>query len=709
MGRNLRDLGLGAQAGGNSFTEIVKKAQAAEAEQDRVEALEKAKAEEEKAATATAEPTPKKTITIDGPIKGASKYTPPQGPTEEQLAALQETVDKSIAESKKAKSIKDEAETWGAKATHVGQASEKDLAELPEAKEMAESPDGPKTAEPNLASALFDKLEAHHAHLTSVLKNLPALLRAHGAGTIHFGAVHDHAATLLENGGVADNIEPEFHKLRAQRDELLNDPQRQADAAELRKLSQERELDDPANDKDYWTDAKKSKQLERRSARRDRIDELTSKLALRRVGSTADTEKAKEIGRKMTLLARQGRTGVPKHIQELTVNIPSDLAALKQKMEKIRSGGAFLDDDPSVNHPKIDEFADRLNSINKSINANIKNTVKFAAEDANYGTRFGALLGKVKNVFGTDLSPVSFNHIKWQGKALSKEKPGQSWRQHTERHPEWRIGEITESGKPPLTEDDVTSKLGHMWGPAGKDIIGKRTKQRTQVRISPETAKKLIKSGDSDERELGQRMSTLIKDYNSGNSARYTTDQLPAYLQPTSGKYGSGVRQIKGEGDVEDAKAQILKQTMYPFTASQVKLQQERSDKASGIYVAPRGATPRSGRVVSDEAKVSKVAANAARARVRSDAELTEATEGAKKALTTYDKAGNTRKLDPNHANIINSYPDVAAEVEAHVKKHTEALGRAYDAIRSGVKVAKEDRQILGQNGILEAQRRAKL
>jgi hypothetical protein len=204
-------------------------------------------------------------------------------------------------------------------------------------------------------------------------------------------------------------------------------------------------------------------------------------------------------------------------------------------------------------------------------------------------------------------------------------------------------------------------------------------------------------------------MKTLINDYNAGNSARYTVDQLPAHLQPTGGKYGSGTRRITGEGDVEDARDQILKQTMYPFTAAQVALQQARSDNASGVYVAPRNGAVRSPRVVAEEGKVSKVSAQAARSRVRSDNELTEAIEAAKKTLTTYDKKGNVKRLHPSHANIIASVPEAANEVENHVKTHIESMGRAVSSIQAGTKVPQEDRKVLGQNGILEAQRRAKL
>ena len=622
--------------------------------------------------------------------------------------------------------ISAEVNGWGAAPTSPGQWTPKTLAETSEVKEMEASPDGPKNAPASLASELMDRLEAHHAALTSFLKNLPDQLRAHAQHSPYFGPAHEHFAKQLEVGKTQGETtsfgKSDREALREKRD-LIENSEPSGSKFELRKRNAI--LDQNFAAMTYG------------EAGRSYIQDVPvtgpiMEKSLKRKGTALES-----INKQITEADRAARV-LPSHIKSLTIDLPSRLGQLKEKMNDIRENGVFQTDDPGVNHKAIMDIADSLSTINNSINSSIMAGTKAAIDDTFKGTGL-SLQKKFKNFLGTSIHKKIFDHVKWMGKNLTQRDPGETWRWHEEPNSDWIVGAKPDNltrilkglaTKQGLSRDDVLSKRGHIWGLSSKDAFGRRTGKREQIEISQENAEALRASKDADKsgrtaRDLGNHMLRIIKDYNAGNTAKYRMWELPAEWQPTSGKEGSGTRRITGSGD---PKAQIAEQALYPYTEEAAETLEKRTKPievvgedgtvtrvaagTGGVFVKGTKNKPaRSQRVVAGEAAVSRVARATALGRVKALSGIAGAVARAKKAGTTYDEDGNTQPISKEDSALLDANPESLVEVYNHVRGHQQLIEKHVDTVKTQGRnaIPKEDRKILGPSGMAEVNRRAKL
>jgi hypothetical protein len=234
--------------------------------------------------------------------------------------------------------IQGEIDSWGGAPTSPGQWTPTTLAETKEAKEIAASPEGPETPPANLASVLMDKLEAHHADLTRLLKNLPDQLRAHAQHSPYFGPAHDHFANQLESRGEVTSFgQSDRDALREKRD-LIEQSEPTGSKHEIRQRNAILERNYAAMTygeagSSYIQDVPAGpimqKSLERKAS------------ALKDINAQISAEDVTSM------------KNVPSHIQALTVGLPARLGALKAKMNEIRENGTFKTDDPKVNHKAV--------------------------------------------------------------------------------------------------------------------------------------------------------------------------------------------------------------------------------------------------------------------------------------------------------------------------------------------------------------------
>jgi hypothetical protein len=679
--------------------------------------------------------TPKKRSTVDitksvtPSMSEIMKMIQPGAPKAEKSTELQGVT----ATREQMRDITGEVNGWGAEPSSPGQWGKKKVAETDEAKQMEASPEGPANSDPELASSLMDKLEAHHSYLTNLLKGLPEQLRAHAQHSPYFGPAHSLFADQLDTRGEASFDKPDRLSLREKRDMIENSIPSGSKHL-LRKRAAVLAQNFAAMT--YRTPVEGVSGLSQPDdAARSYIQDVP--------GTGREGRKAEALSEinKQISAADFAAKDAPAHIRALTVDLPVRLAQLKSKMNDIRQGGSFLSDNSAVNHKAIMDIADSLSTINNSINSNIATGTKAAINQTFAGTGL-ILQNKFKNFLGTSLHSKIFEHIKWQGKNLSQKQPSETWRNHVEPHPDWVVGadpnNLTRilkglATKKGLTQDQVMSKPGHIWGLHGKDAFGRRTtsQPREQIQITPENAKALQNSKDADQsgvaaRDLGNRMRNIINDYNAGNTARYNMYTLPPEWQPTGGKGGSGTRRIVGSGDVKEQRAQ---QDLYPLTEEAVTAQEEREKPivavnaetgeetraragTGGVYVKPvKKKAARSQRAMGSEIALGKVSREAAINSVKTMTNLAKVVERAKKAGTTYDKDGNTKPISEADSKILQSSPDALNEVFTHVKTHQDLIQKHAETIRTQGKEAipQEDRISLGFSGLREAHRRAAL
>ena len=642
--------------------------------------------------------------------------------------------------------ISAEVNGWGAAPTSPGQWTPKTLAETSEVKEMEASPDGPKNAPASLASELMDRLEAHHAALTSFLKNLPDQLRAHAQHSPYFGPAHEHFAKQLEVGKTQGEIttfgKSDREALREKRDLIaasipggsVHGIRSAAMDQNLAGLTYRTPLDNtiikgfelPSVVGNY-TDIPTTSELQQQL-----------RIATRRPGRAAKKQEALASIDTQIAEADRAARALPSHIKSLTIDLPSRLGQLKEKMNDIRENGVFQTDDPGVNHKAIMDIADSLSTINNSINSSIMAGTKAAIDDTFKGTGL-SLQKKFKNFLGTSIHKKIFDHVKWMGKNLTQRDPGETWRWHEEPNSDWIVGAKPDNltrilkglaTKQGLSRDDVLSKRGHIWGLSSKDAFGRRTGKREQIEISRENAEALRSSKDADKsgrtaRDLGNHMLRIIKDYEAGNTAKYRMWELPAEWQPTSGKEGSGTRRITGSGD---PKAQIAEQALYPYTEEAAETLEKRTKPievvgedgtvtrvaagTGGVFVKGTKNKPaRSQRVVGGEAAVSRVARTTAVGRVKELSGIAGAVARAKKAGTTYDEDGNTQPISKEDGALLDANPEALVEVYNHVRGHQQLIEKHVDTVKTQGRnaIPKEDRKILGPSGMAEVNRRAKL
>jgi hypothetical protein len=634
--------------------------------------------------------------------------------------ATPKVTETTTATPEQMKDVAAEVTGWGAEPRNPGQWTPKKVAETPEAKEMEESPEGPSNPPKELASVLMDRLEAHHAHLTSVLKSLPDQLRWHAQQSPYFAPSHSLFADQLETNGEAGLDKPDRLALREKRDLIANSL--------------------PGGTK--FEVRKRARVIDQNFAASTYGDVGTS-YAQEVPKTSRDANKSaalKGIYGEIQRADIDSMLNVPAHIKALTVDLPSRLGKIKEQMNEIRENGVFQSDDPAVNHKAIMDIADSLSTINNSINSSIKTGTKNAIQDTFSGTGLSLIPSKFKNFFGTNLHSKTFEHIKWMGKKLTQKQDGMAYRAHSEPHPEWtpnvNVMPNLFNGKKvtkPLGKDDVMSKLGHIWGLHGKNKFGKRTtdQPREQIEITPENIAKYRDSKEADEsgvtaRDLGNHMARIVKDYNNGDTAKYKTHELPAHWQPTSGKGGSGTKNIKGSEDPMAARAQ---QDMYPMSEEAVEAQEKRSkpieitDSETGETVrVPAGTggvfvkgtkkkAARSQSILSKEASTSKVARTAAVGAVKRMTKLAQAAERVKEIGTTYDKDGNTGTFAPEDTELLKANPETRDEVFNHIRTHKQLIEKHAVTIREQGKAAipQEDRKFLGASGMAEAHRRANL
>ena len=296
----------------------------------------------------------------------------------------------TIASPEVMKDVASEVNGWGAEPRSPGQFSPKKVAETDEAREMAESPEGPKNPPRELASVLMDKLEAHHAHLTSVLRGLPEQLRYHGQQSPYFGPAHSLFADQLETGGEAGLDKPDRESLREKRD-LIASSQPNASKFELRRRARITEQNFAASS--YTNESPvipfantpirgvAAPTLTERSADSDGVAQ----------SYIQDVPEDARVGKKSAALRGvygeidradlDALKNVPAHIRALTVDLPTRLGKIKQQMKEVREDGVFKGDNPAVNHKAIMDIADSLSVINNSINSNIATGTKNAIKD----------------------------------------------------------------------------------------------------------------------------------------------------------------------------------------------------------------------------------------------------------------------------------------------------------------------------------------
>lgn len=628
------------------------------------------------------------------------------------------------ASKEQMRDIANEVTGWGSEPSSPGQWTPKTLENTDEVKEMAASPEGPKTPPSQLASVLMDKLEAHHAHLTQLLKTLPENLRSHAQHSPYFGPAHDHFANQLESRGAVSSFDKSDRDALREKRELIERSPLGGSKFEIRRRNAMIDQNFAAT---TYGEAGRS-YIQDVPAGPTTLDSIARR-----------KEALSNINEQIKQADAAGRNA-PAHIQSLTVDLPSRLAALKNEMNEIRENGVFQTDDPGINHKAILDIADKLSTINNSINSSIMAGTKSAINDTFSGTGL-SLQNKFKNFFGSSIHKKTFDHIKWMAKGLSQAQPGQTWRDHSEPHPDYTAGvqpnNLTRvlkglSTTKGLTMDEVMSKRGHIWGLQGKDEFGYRRKgnPREQLQINEENARTLLNSNDADEsgltaKDLGRKMLNIIKDYNAGNTAKYQMYKLPAEWQPTSGKYGSGTSRIRGSGDT---RAQRTKQDLFSYTTEAVEKQEKRAkpietvDAEGNVVRAPVGTggvfvkgtknkAPRSQAAMSREVNLGKVSREAAIGKVKEMSTIAGAVERAKAAGTTYDKEGNTKPISEEDSKLLAASPESMVEVYNHVRAHQQLIEKHVDTVKNQGRnaIPKEDRKILGPSGMAEVNRRAKL
>lgn len=635
----------------------------------------------------------------------------------------EDTTPKVFASQAQMQDVAAEINNGAGEATRPGQYSPTQVKETPEAKEMEASPEGPTNPPVELASYLMDRLESHHAHLTHVLKTLPDQLRAHGDQSPYFGPAHHLFADKLQTDGEAGLDKPDRLALREKRDLIASSPVGGSNY-EIKKRN-------AILDQNYaamtYSDAP--------SVKSSYIQDVPSG------GPIADKSLAR---RGAALLNTYGEISsadstamqnVPAHIKALTVGLPSRLGALKVAMDEARSNGTFANDDPSKNHKAIMDFADSLNQINNSINSSIASGTRSAIKDTFSGTGMKVLPERFKNFFGTNIHKGVLKHLKWMGKGLSQKQPGESWRNHSEPHPDWVVGEqpnltnvLRGLFKKGLKKEQVMSKPGHVWGMIEKDKFGHRVKggNREQIQISKENGDKLRASNEADQtgvasRDVGNHINRIIKDYNNGDTAKYSAYELPSEWQPTSGRGGSGSSRLKGSGDV---KVQRANQDLYPYTEEAVEEQEKRSKPivlpdgtrvpagTGNVFVkGTKKKVVRSQNVLGKEATVSGTSRRAAIGKVKELTGLAKVIARAKTAGTTYDKNGETKPFSDADAEVLSANPDATLDVFTHIRNHQQLIEKHATTIREQGKetIPQEDRKFLGASGMAEAHRRANL
>lgn len=649
---------------------------------------------------------------------------------------------------------------WAGQPSYPGHFGKNAVAETSEAKEMDESPDGPKDPPANLPSVLMDKLEAHHAHLTNVLRTLPAAIRSHAAHSGYFSPAHELFAQQLETGGAASFEKSDRDSLREKRD-LIAGSQPNASKFEIRRRGRMAEQNDAIVRQNvaatsYGDQAPvvpfarplapgvAAPAITRRTEDSNNVVQSYMQDTLEVPENARAENQRRALSDIDTRIADADKAArnVPSHIASLTVHLPKALADLKAKMNSIRENGTFVNDDPSVNHKAVMDIADGLSTINNSINSSIKTGTKNAIKETFAGTGLSKIPASFNNFFGTNIHSKVLAHIKWMGKNLTQRKDSESWRNHSEPHPEWvenaNIDNLENvlkglKVKEGLSKDQLMSKRGHIWGMRGKTLGERdiRSGPREQLEVTPENARRLKNSREVDSsgvraRDLGLRMERIIRDYNNGDTAKYTLHEQEPHWQATFGKEGSGTSRIKGSGDPT---VQRAAQDLYPYSKEAVEQQEARSkpivvtDSETGeetrvaagtgrVYVkGTKKKVPRSQGVLGSEAAVSRTSRAAAVRGVQKSTDLAAIAERLKKQGTTYDKTGATKPFSKEDVEALKADPAVETDVYSHIRTHQQLIEKHASTIRNSSKddIPQEDRRFLGASGLREAHRRAAL
>jgi hypothetical protein len=389
---------------------------------------------------------------------------------------------------------------------------------------------------------------------------------------------------------------------------------------------------------------------------------------------------------------------------------PTALREISRKLEELRPGGAkFAEMATSTNHPALMEILDHITRTNEKLNHEVK-PIDGAA-------------------FGTGVSPAMLEierHRAGQGN-LPVPNPSVGYEAHREPHPEWAPGgriptgkmtdKLDESGKPVVGEDgvpvkepemrdmtfeDTLSTPGHVWGLPGKDLMGRRTKARDQVKLTKENATAYLQSKNPEAQDLGRRMRTIMKDYDKGNTASYEAKMDPdERWRGTESRFGSGVRKLKGRGT---SRAQLLDFELNQATrGAKIRVERAGNPGSGGGGIAPvKGQTKTAGAVAKDRA-VSAVSVDAIAREMDSIAYREERTNNIKATLV---RGGKISEEDGRwlgqRANAA-----ILAEVKAHVDKHNAAYASVVEAHRRGENPDQESRKIvvanLGADGLKQA------
>jgi hypothetical protein len=391
---------------------------------------------------------------------------------------------------------------------------------------------------------------------------------------------------------------------------------------------------------------------------------------------------------------------------------PIALRDISRKLEELRPGGAkFAEMGTNVNHPALMEILDHISKTNEKLNHEVK-PIDGAA-------------------FGTGVSPAMLEierHRASQGN-LPVPNPAVGYEAHRETHPEWAPGGqiptgkmidrvdkdgnsiVGEDGKPAqeremreMTFEDTLSTPGHVWGLPGKDLMGRRTKERDQVKLTAENAQAYLESKNPEAQTLGRRMRTIMKDYDKGNTAGYEAQMDPdERWRGTESKFGKGVTRLRGRGT---SREQLLNFELQGATrAAEQRAARAGEPGSGGGGAAPvKGQTKTAGAVAKDRA-VSAVSVDAINREMDDAAYREERTNNIKATLVRGGKISEEDgKWLGQRANGA-----ILADVKAHVDKHNAAYAAVVEAHRRGEKPDQESRRIvsdnLGEQGMLQARR----
>jgi hypothetical protein len=255
-----------------------------------------------------------------------------------------------------------------------------------------------------------------------------------------------------------------------------------------------------------------------------------------------------------------------------------------------------------------------------------------------------------------------------------------------------------------MTFEDTLSTPGHVWGLPGKDLMGRRTKERDQVKLTAENAQAYLQSKNPEAQNLGRRMRTIMKDYDKGNTAGYEAQMDPdERWRGTESKFGKGVTRLRGRGT---SREQLLNFELQGATrAAEQRAASAGNPGSGGGGAAPvKGQTKTAGAVAKDRA-VSAVSVDAINREMDDAAYREERTNNIKATLVRGGKISEEDgKWLGQRANGA-----ILADVKAHVDKHNAAYAAVVEAHRRGEKPDQESRRIvsdnLGEQGMLQARR----